>query len=323
MSEVVPCSGLGSFRLGSAILLGLAPLLGLAVAREPDRPAPLDCTGKDGVCAADVRKAQEAWAEYLGRKVEETIEVADGVKMTFVLVPPGTFLMGSPADEQGRGEDETPHEVTLTEPFDLGKTEVTQAQYQALAGKNPSLLKGADLPVECVSWEEARDWAEKLTKKLGGKRVYRLPTEAEWEYACRGGRPSSLPFGVGDGHALSARDANFNGNFPAGNAARGIYLESTCAVGSYPANAFGLHDMHGNVLEWCRDWYGSYPHGAMTNPTGSDEKASRVFGERDYRVFRGGCWQEYGVHCRAASRSKDWPERRQVYIGFRAVRAIR
>jgi hypothetical protein len=124
-----------------------------------------------------VRKAQEAWAKYLGCKGEETIEIAVGVKMTFVLVPPGKFRMGSPMDEKDHGDNETLHEVMLTEPFDLGKTEVTQAQYQALGLDNPSQFKGADRPVETVRWTEASDWAEKLTRKRGDKRLYRLPAE--------------------------------------------------------------------------------------------------------------------------------------------------
>jgi formylglycine-generating enzyme required for sulfatase activity len=253
------------------------------------------------VSAAAVETAQEAWAEYLGRPVEEEDEIAPGVRMTFVLVPPGKFLMGSPADEKNRGDDETVHEVTLTEPFDLGQTEVTQAQYQALTGKSPSLFKGADRPVEMVSWEEARDYAARLTKRRGDHRTYRLPTEAEWEYACRGGRPSSQPFGVGDGRTLSSRDANLSGQ------------EATCRVGSYPANALDLCDMHGNVQEWCADWYGSYPAENERNPTGPGGGASRV--------YRGGCWGSNAWNYRAAARDKFRPGDRNGCLGFRLARS--
>ncbi len=273
------------------------------------RPAALDCTGEKGVGAADVRRAREAWAKFLGRTVEETIEIASGVKMTFVLVPPGKFRMGSPPDEKERDDDETLHEVTLTEPFYLGKTEVTQAQYQALGLDNPSHFKGADRPVEAVSWEEASAWAEQLTKKHGGKHLYRLPTEAEWEYSCRGGRSCSQPFGIGDGCALSSRQANFDGNRPYGGADKGPYLEATCAIGSYRANALGLCDMHGNVWEWCQDWYALYPAGAVTNPTGPAEGSDRV--------VRGGSWLDQGWECRAANRNGRAPARRSGALGFR------
>jgi formylglycine-generating enzyme required for sulfatase activity len=278
------------------------------------RPPSLDCTGPGGLTVREVRQAQEAWARYLGRPVEETIEVADGVKMTFVLIPPGKFRMGSPADEEGRREDETLHEVTLTEPFDLGTTEVTQAQYRALAGDNPSHFRGADLPVEEVSWEEARDYAARLTKRRGGHQVYRLPTEGEWEYACRGGRPSSHPFGVGTGRALSSREANFHGDWPYGDAGAGPNLASTCRVGSYPANALGLFDMHGNVWEWCADWGSPYPAGSATNPTGPADGSGQV--------YRGGSWLSLGSVCRAADRDWSAPGYRRANLGFRLARSI-
>jgi formylglycine-generating enzyme required for sulfatase activity len=294
---------------------------------EGPRPAALDCTG-DVVVAADVRQAQEAWAKHLGRKVEETVEVAGGVTMTFVLVPPGKFRMGSPPEEQDyvtkvmlHGvrqpwlDDETQHGVTLTEPFDLGKTEVTQAQYEVLTGENPSHFKGAFRPVEGVSWQEARDYADRLTEKRDDRHRYRLPTEAEWEYACRGGRSSSKPFGVGDGRTFSSREANFNGNDPYGGADKGPYLQATCAVGSYPANALGLLDMHGNVWEWCADWYAAYPRGLVTNPTGPPE------GSR--RVYRGGSWDGGSGHCCAARRQGKGPGGRDFNLGFRLARAIR
>ncbi len=283
-------------------------------ARWQDRPNPLDCTGSEGVTAADVRRAQEAWAKYLGREVEETVEIASGVKMTFVLVPPGKFLMGSRTEEEERVDDETLHEVTLTQPFYLGKTQATQSQYQALTGNNPSHVEGADLPAEMVRWEEARDFAVQLTKKREDRCLYRLPTEAEWEYSCRGGRPSSQTFGVGDGRALSSREANFDGNYPYGGADKGPALNSTCAVGSYPANALGLYDMHGNVWERCADWYGPYPNGDVTNPTGPSE------GSR--RVVRGGGWRSSAGYCRAAYRYSYVPGRRFSYVGLRLARDL-
>ena len=221
-------------------------------------PQRLDCTGPNGISAVHVRRAQEAWAKYLGRDVEEDVEIASGVTMTFVLAPPGKFLMGSPPDEMdknGHNPNETLHVVTLTEPFDLGKYEVTQAQYSALTGKSPSYYEGADLPVEQVTWEQADAFGRDLTKKLSDGHIYKLATEAEWEYSCRGGRPSSEPFGIGDGRSLTPRDANFDDT-----------LGQTSKIGSYAANALGLYDMHGNVWEWCADWNEPYPDKAATNP---------------------------------------------------------
>ncbi len=281
---------------------------------EGDPRAPLDCTGPEGVTAAEVRQAQEAWAKYLGRPVEETVEIAPGVQMTFVLVPPGMFRMGSPEDEKDRSSDETLHVVTLTEPFDLGKTEVTQAQYRALTGKAPSEFKGPELPVETVSWDEARDCAERLTRKLAGRHLVRLPTEAEWEYACRGGRPSSQPFGVGNGRALSSREANCDGNYPYGGADKGDFLKQTRRVGSYPANALGLFDMHGNVEEWCADRHASYPSESSTNPAGPSEGTERI--------IRGGNWDDTPGGCRAANRSWGGPETRSNRVGFRLARSV-
>jgi formylglycine-generating enzyme required for sulfatase activity len=278
------------------------------------RPQPLDCAGEAGVSAADVRQAQEAWAKYLGREVEETVEVAPGLEMTFVLVPPGRFRMGSPEDEKDRDKDETPHTVVLTEPFDLGKYEVTQQQYQALTRKNPSHFQGGDLPVEQVSWEEARDFGIKLTEKHSDQHVYRLPTEAEWEYACRGGRPSSQPFGIGDGRSLSSREANFDGNYPYGGADTGPYIEKTSSVGSYRANALGLFDVHGNVWEWCADRYGPYPDGGLTDPTGPTEGP--------HRVIRGGGWGSFGWDCRAANRIRLVPGYRYFNLGYRLARSV-
>ncbi len=279
---------------------------------NPVRPPLLDCTGETGVSAAAVRQAQQAWARYLGRQVEEEDEIAPGVKMVFVLVPPGKFRMGSPKEETNRSDDETQHEVELTKPFYLGKYEVTQEQYERVTGKSPSNFKGADLPVETVSWEEADAYALELTRKTRDKLLYRLPSEAEWEYSCRGGCSFSNPFGIGDGRSLSSTLANFNGKYPYGGAGEGPNLEKTARVGSYKPNPLGLYDTHGNVWEWCADWYGEYPSGKATDPTdpqgGSD------------RVRRGGCWYGYAWSCRAANRRRGEPGFRYNDLGFRLAR---
>jgi formylglycine-generating enzyme required for sulfatase activity len=304
--------------LRSPSLPGPVPAAGRLHGPLAVRPALLDCTGVGGVSAAEVRRAQEGWARYLGRKVEETVEVSGGVALTFVLVPPGRFLMGSPPGEGERepyeGADEALHVVTLTEPFDLARTVVTQRQYRALTGGDPGYFKGDELPVETVSWEEADAYARKLETCRGDGLRYRLPTEAEWEYACRGGRPSSHPFGVGDGRSLASDQANFDGNLPYGGAGKGMYLRAPCAVASYPANALGLFDLHGNVWEWCRDWYGPYPRREVTNPTGAAEGPERV--------FRGGSWYSSARMCRAANRFRLEPGYRNYDLGFRLVRCL-
>jgi formylglycine-generating enzyme required for sulfatase activity len=290
-------------------------------------PALLDCTGANGVSTAEVKAAQQAWAKYLHRQVEEDDEIAPSVKMKFVLVPPGKFLMGSPKPEVDDVFRQAPnanrewyagqiqnvqHEVTVTRPFYLGVTEVTQAQYEALGKENNSRFTGADLPVDNVNWEEASAFARNLTQKQTGLNLlYRLPTEAEWEYACRGGRSSSSLFGIGDGASLSSSQANFNGNYPIG-AGKGPFLAKTCRVGSYPANALGLRDMHGNVWEWCADWLGEYPAGKVTDPTGPREGS--------HRVCRGGGWDCYAGYCRAAERFWHTPGVRNEVLGFRLAR---
>jgi formylglycine-generating enzyme required for sulfatase activity/serine/threonine protein kinase len=269
-------------------------------------PPTLDCTGLNGASADMVRRAQEAWAKYLGRDVEENVEIADGVTMTFVLVPPGTFFMGSPPDQKGKNgryPNETLHVITLTEPFDLGKYEVTQAQYAALSGESPSYYKGSNRPVEHVSWDDAEAFGRGLTKKLSDTHVYRLATEAEWEYSCRGGRPSSEPFGIGDGRSLTWHDANFDN-----------ILRQTSKVGSYAANALGLYDMHGNVWEWCAKWIEPDADEALTyhlNVVGGP-----------FRATRGGCYNEPAAECRSALRQGSPVDRRDTCVGFRLARSV-
>jgi len=254
-------------------------------------------------------------------------EFTNSIGMKFMLIPAGTFLMGSPEDEQDRGKDEGPqHELEIPRPFYMGMYQVTQEEYQRLLGDNPSWfcessegaqkVKSLDTrrhPVECISWNDAVAFCRKLSdqseeKKKG--RVYRLPTEAEWEYACRGGAKSSIPFYLGD--SLSSTQANFDGNHPY-NAAKGPYRERTTPVGSYKPNAWGLFDMHGNVWEWCQDWYEQnyYNQSPRQDPQGPQN------GTR--RVLRGGSWGSNGRNCRSAYRGGDAPGYRDYVIGFRLV----
>ncbi len=187
-------------------------------------------------------------------------EITNSIGMKLVLIPAGKFMMGSPKDEKDRFDDEEQHEVEITKPFYMGVYDVTQAEYEKVMGKNPSYFSAAGdgkdrvkdmdttrFPVEMISWADAVEFCRKLSEMPEEKqagRVYRLPTEVEWEYACRGGTVTAFHYGA----ALSSTQANFRGNFPYGGAAKGPYLERTTKVGSYQPNAYGLYDMHGNVL---------------------------------------------------------------------------
>jgi formylglycine-generating enzyme required for sulfatase activity len=195
--------------------------------------------------------------------VERTI--TNRIGMTLVFIQPGTFTMGSPASESGREEDEKQHEVTLTRGFYLQTPPVTQGQWQAVMGDNPSEFKkcGDDCPVETVSWDDVQAFIKKLNA-MDDDRIYRLPTEAEWEYACRGG--STTVFCFGDSDSALDEYAWFGGNSK----------ESTHPVGQKKPNAWGLYDMHGNVWEWCQDWYADYPGKPVRDPVGPGKGSGRV-----------------------------------------------
>ena len=229
-----------------------------------------------------------------------------GIEM--VWCPPGEFLMGSPVGEADRSDDETQHRVTLTRGFWLAKTECTQAQWESVMGGNLSYFRGADLPVENVSWDYVQGWLAKMNEKhpLPAGWKWDLPTEAQWEYACRAGTETVFSFG----NDLDSTQANFDGNDPYGAGKDGPYLEKTVDVASYAANDWSLYDMHGNVWEWCRDWYDeNYYDDGQTDPTGP------ATGSR--RVARGGNWRDNGGYCRAAYRSRDTPDYRDLTLGFR------
>jgi formylglycine-generating enzyme required for sulfatase activity/serine/threonine protein kinase len=244
---------------------------------------------------------------------DAVLERDDSILMTFVRMPKGTFYMGWDGKKKGK-------KTEIKEDFEIAVHDVTQGQWEAIMGHNPSwfsrkgngrnsILAISDeelklFPVESVSWDDAQEFLKKLNEKERGRGyVYRLPTEAEWEYACRGGAPSeeecSHHFYVDKPtNDLSSEQANFNGNFPFGKAEKGKYLARPARVGAYPPNKLGLCDMHGNVWQWCGDFYDG----------GSD------------RVVRGGCWYDGGSGCLAASRSRSRPTRRSYYLSFRLVR---
>ena len=230
----------------------------------------------------------------------------NSIGMKFVWIPPGAFTMGSSKEEKGRQPfkpDETPHKVTLTKGFYMGVYTVTQEEWKTVMGNNPSHFKGEkNLPVERVSWDDCQEFIQNLREK--DKRPYRLPTEAEWEYCCRAG--TTTPFHFGE--TISTDQANYNGNYIYGDGKKGVYRKKTTPVGSFPANAWGLYDMHGNVWQWCQDWYGDYPQKDVVDPQGGEKG--------QFRVHRGGSWLYYP--CRSAYRGWNEPDYRGgIFCGLR------
>jgi uncharacterized protein (TIGR02996 family) len=274
----------------------------------------------------DRPRREDRLRELLAAGVEPCVAtLKNSIGMELAYIPAGTFLMGSPEDEEDRSEDEGPvHAVKIAKAFYLGVYAVTQGEYEAVMRKNPSWfsatgdgkpevegLKTSRFPVEMVSHDGAVKFCEKLSALEGEKeneRVYRLPTEAEWEYACRGGA-GSAPFHFGQ--SLSSEQANIDGNYPHGDAAKGPFLERTCEVGSYKPNGYGLYDMHGNVWEWCSDWYGEYSKGDKVNPPGPSEGSKRV--------IRGGGWSNAAVNCSASFRGSSAPANRGLNLGLRLL----
>jgi formylglycine-generating enzyme required for sulfatase activity len=242
----------------------------------------------------------------------------------------GTFTMGSPVSEPN-SSGEVQHSVTVSS-FYMGKHEVTQREWREVMGNNPSYFKGDDLPVEQVSWYEVVEYCNKRSQREGltlaytinGTNImwnrnvhqadpqlagYRLPTEAEWEYACRAG--TTTPYSTGNN--ITTSQANYNGNYPYNGNTKGTYQEKTTSVGSFAPNVWGLYDMHGNVYEWCWDWYGDYAQGTQTDPAGA--------GSGSHRVDRGGSWVSYAQDLRSAYRGSGAPASRYGNVGFRLVRS--
>lgn len=254
----------------------------------------------------------------------DVVDFGEGVKLEMVLVPAGKFKMGFIKKEladlkvdlqedikkvikKELGKEQIDlvdiimsfqgkqHEVTLTKPFYMGKHEVTQDQWESVMGKNPSDTKGAKLPVTNVSWEDCQEFIKKLNAKTDGG--YRLPTESEWEYACRAGTTTAYSFG----DKITPKDANYEDS----------KIDKPVAVGSYKPNAFGLYDMHGNVWEWCEDWHGEYPF-AVTDPKGP--------AKGEARVVRGGSFVGVASTARSSGRVDLAPSGRGYDGGFRLAR---
>ena len=235
-------------------------------------------------------------------------EITNSIGMKLVLIPKGTFQMGSPFEVEGAGNDEEQHQVTISKDYYLGVTEVTQGQYEKVMGTNPSyfqkqVIRKSDssmYPVEQVSWEDAVEFCKRLSELPEEKKAglaYRLPTEAEWEYGCRAGTKTAFSF---DESSWSLGDYAWNSGNSNGQ---------THPVGEKKPNAWGLYDVHGNVWEWCSDWYGDYPKNAVTDPVGANEGSDRV--------LRGGCFNYVAAFCRSAIR--DSSSFRFRYFGFRVA----
>jgi len=268
----------------------------IAISDHPfDDYAPLD-----GL-APGSREAQERQSETV-EKLNLPLEIfSKVVGIRFRLIPAGTFVMGSPENEESRYKDEGPqHQVTISRPFFMGTFQVTQAQWQKVMGSNPSYSKGDDLPVEQVSWNYCQEYLQKLCEIEGvPKETYRLPTEAEWEYACRAG--TTTRFYTGDNENDLARAGWYDDNSG----------DKTNDVGQKAPNAFGLYDIHGNVWEWCEDWYAAYASENVTDPRGPAKGSNRV--------FRGGSWYGLAGGCRSAGRCDDIPDFAYDLNGFRLV----
>ena len=279
----------------------------------------LNTDPKDEIEETDTNTSGDVVSKY-GSKPNYFVKSALDLEM--IWVEPGTFTMGSPESQTSRSRNyetwrETQHEVTLTQGFYLGKYEVTQAQYKKVMGKNPSRFKGNKLPVEVVSWNDAVTFCEALTKMelqnnygrddysenkiTTGSWEFNLPTEAQWEYACRAGTTTAYSWG----DTISTSDANYD------NTNRYPLKGRTTNVGSYKANPWGFFDMHGNVWEWTSDWYAAYGSGAVTDPEGPATGSTRV--------IRGGCWSTISWLLRSAQRGSSKPSYRVNSMGFRVA----
>ncbi|MCK5719390.1 MAG: formylglycine-generating enzyme family protein [Thiomargarita sp.] len=263
----------------------------------------------------EVQEIQVTTDKKLYQSYFQTEDLKRDVVLEMVYIPGGNFTMGSPTDEKGReswykGSESPQHQVNVPE-FYMSKYPITQKQYEALIAKNPARFRGDDKPIEQVSWEDAVSFCEKLSKHTGGN--YRLPSEAEWEYACRAG--TTTPFCYGE--TISSNFANYDGDFIYAFEPKGEYRDETTEVGIFSPNAFGLYDMHGNVWEWCADpWHDNY-EGATTDGSVWDHAKNKKL-----RVLRGGSWDDYPNNSRSAERFWCCINHWNSGNGFRVVCSI-
>jgi len=308
------------------VLYPLAVLLTLPSLSYSEEPGHAGTEAKGPVLKAPFTREEAVRAQkHWSRSLETPAQMTNSIGMKLVLIPPADFLMGSPEGEQLRFPTEHQHRVRITKPFCLGIYEVTQAEYERVMEENPSWfspegdfgdrvsdLNTSRFPVEAVSWDHAVEFCRRLSampKERQAGLVYRLPTEAEWEYACRAGTTTPFHFGS----QLNGRKANCRGTHPYGTTEKGPYLKRTTTVGSYTPNGLGLYDLHGNVWEWCQDWYDKdyYNASPLDDPQGPSEAS--------YRVFRGASWDSVAWCCRSAARYSNLPSLRSGALGFRVA----
>jgi formylglycine-generating enzyme required for sulfatase activity len=233
-------------------------------------------------------------------------DLGNGVMLEMVEIPAGTFYMGSPENEEGREDYESPQHQVNVPSFFIGKYPLTQAQYQAIMRNNPAYFKGNNRPVEKVSWNDAVNFCQKLSQKTG--KNYKLPSEAQWEYACRAG--TTTPFYFGE--SITPDLVNYDGNYAYAAAPKGQYRGQTTDIGTFPPNAFGLYDMHGNVMEWCEDdWHENYINAPING--------SALISLSNLNLLRGGSWDDHPGNCRSASRDDYNLAFGNGAIGFRVV----
>jgi formylglycine-generating enzyme required for sulfatase activity len=247
------------------------------------------------------------WTDHIASQF--SLELGNGLSLDMLLIPGGAFQMGSP--HLSGESDERPQHIVTIKPFMMGKFVITQGQWKAILRKLPPCrFKGDPLPVERVSWKDAQNFCKRLSAKTG--KEFRLPGEAQWEYACRA--KTGTPFSFGE--TLTVEVANFNGEHTFGEEPRGYYRHVTTQAGTFPPNAFGIYDMHGNVWEWCADnWLDDY----STSPRGDSSYQNR---QSTYRVARGGSWHEPPALCRSASRLRVLQTEADEVMGFRVVCAV-
>jgi formylglycine-generating enzyme required for sulfatase activity len=267
------------------------------------------------------RRRAQGFREPLGA------EAGDATSLTMLWMPPGRFWMGSPEEEPERGSVEGPQHLVQLQGFFLAQTAITQSQWRQVAywkpnkgerawskklNPNPSSFKGDQRPVEQVSWDDAMEFCYRLSQRTG--RIYTLPSEAQWEYACRAG--TTTPFYCGS--TISTKLANYDGIKVYGDGEKGDYRQQTMDVASFPANPWGLHDMHGNVWEWCADhWHDNYEGAPEDGRAWIDAKDKESDDIMKVRLLRGGSWDYYPRYCRSAYRFNNHPVNRNNLIGFR------